>query len=436
MKSEFVLRWPRTVSAIGVLDALDATGLRVSRTRGRECTEVHWDTQDGALRAAAATLVHHVEDGTWALASARESFVEPGSGAAPLPGGQIAAAVLDATRGRPLIPFLAGTIEEEVFAAVPPRGKPVQVALRRWVFTSPLRPGARARRAFIHVSGAAAGVNRAARALNELAGCPRTTGPLLELGLIALRLTAPGKQPAARFQLRASDTVAAAFGKLLARQAWAIAATAPGVATDLDLEYVHDLRVAARRARGLLRLARLAGVNLEDELAEELAWLAHACGPLRDLDVFLTWVAAELASAGAAPEIRDAILLVLSERRRVAFEAARVAVTSPRLGALLALMRRQPPSVPAGSPGALPVGTVAATLVGGEVRRLARWRRHDAATLTDGEVHRIRIAGKRARYALEFFAPVLAPDVRRVVRTLVRVQDTLGAHQDASFAVG
>ncbi|HVN32243.1 MAG TPA: CHAD domain-containing protein, partial [Thermoanaerobaculaceae bacterium] len=188
--------------------------------------------------------------------------------------------------------------------------------------------------------------------------------------------------------------------------------------------------------RGLLRLARLAGVNLEDELAEELAWLAHACGPLRDLDVFLTWVAAEVASAGTAPEIRDAILLVLYERRRVAFDAARVAVTSPRLGALLALMRRQPPSVPAGSPGALPVGTVAATLVGGEVRRLARWRRHDAATLTDGEVHRIRIAAKRARYALEFFAPVLAPDVRRVVRTLVRVQDTLGAHQDASFAVG
>jgi CHAD domain-containing protein len=436
VKTEIVLRWPRTVSALGVLDALDAVGCRVRRTRGRERTEIHWDTQDGGLRAAGAALVHHVEDGTWALALARETVVEPGSGAAPPTGGRIAAAVGDATRGRPLIPLLAGTIEEEVFVAIPTRGSAVQVALRRWVFTSPLRPGARARRALIHMSGAAAGAHRAARAVNELARCPRATGPLLELGLAALHLAAPGKQPPARLRPRASHTITAAFRKLLARQAWVIAATAPGVATDLDVEYVHDLRVATRRARGLLRLARLADVSLEPELAGELAWLAHACGPLRDLDVFLAGVGADLASGSAAPEARDAVLLVVSKQRRAALDAARVAVTSSRLRALLALMQRRPLPVPEGAPGAAPVGGAAAMLVSGEVRRLARWRQRDAASLANAELHRVRIAAKRARYVLEFFAPVLAPDVQRVVRTLVRVQDTLGAHQDAVFAVG
>jgi CHAD domain-containing protein len=436
VKTEFVLRWPRKVSALAVLDALDAAGCRVRRTRGRKRTEIHWDTQDGALRAAGAALVHHVEDGTWALAAAREHVVEPGGGAAPPTGGRIAAAVAEAMRGRPPLSLLAGTVEEEVFEAVPTRGRAVQVALRTWVFTSPLRPGAWARRALIHVSGATAGGNRLDRAVSELASCPRATGPLLELGLAALRLAAPGKQPPARLRLRASDTITEAFRKLLARQAWVIAATAPGVATDLDVEYVHDLRVATRRARGLLRLARLAAVSLEAELAGELAWLAHACGPLRDLDVFLGAVGADLASGGTAPEARDAILLVLSEQRRAAFDAARVAVTSPRLRALLALMRRRSPPDPEGAPGAAAVGGVAAMLVSGEVRRLARWRRREPASLADDELHRVRIAAKRARYVLEFFAPVLAPDVRRVVRTLVRVQDTLGAHQDFTFAVG
>jgi CHAD domain-containing protein len=99
-------------------------------------------------------------------------------------------------------------------------------------------------------------------------------------------------------------------------------------------------------------------------------------------------------------------------------------------------MRRRPLPVPEGAPGAAPVGGAAAMLVSGEVRRLARWRQRDAASLANAELHRVRIAAKRARYVLEFFAPVLAPDVQRVVRTLVRVQDTLGAHQDAVFAVG
>jgi CHAD domain-containing protein len=433
-KTEIVLRWPRAASAPGILDALDAVGYRVRRTGGRERTEVRWDTQDGALQAAGAALVHHVQDGTWALAARRGTTVEPGGGSAPPAAGGIAAAVAEAARTRPLIPFLTCSVDEELFVAAPIQGRPVRVALRRWVFMSPLRPGARARRAFIHVSGAATAADRAARALKQAAGCPRAAAPLLQLGLTALRLAAAGKQPPASLRLRAEDTVTDAFRKLLARQAWAIAATAPGVATDLDVEYVHDLRVATRRARALLRLARLAGLGLDAGLAAELSWLARRCGPLRDLDVFLAFVDAELRPADTAPGARDAILLALSEQRRAALADAREAVTSPRLRALLALMRRQPPPAVETAPVA-PVMGAAAMLVGRELRRLARWRRHDPAGLADDELHRVRIAAKRARYALEFFAPVLAADVQRAVRALVRVQDTLGAHRDAALAI-
>lgn len=435
MKVERVLRWPRTVSAPALLNALDEAGYRVRRTGGRERTEVHWDTQDGALRAAGATLVFHVEAGRWALATPQRNVVEAGDADAPPPGGRLAADLAAATGGRPVIPLLTGCVDEEVFKAAFTGAPAVQLALRRWAFTSPLRSGARARCALVTLSGEAAAVQRASGTLQGRTRCRRVDEPFLDLATGALRLSAPGREPPQGLRIRPADTTAEAFAKLLARQGWMIAANAPGVAADLDPEFVHDLRVAARRARGVLRLARLAGVTHAAELSIELSWLAHECGALRDLDVFLAEVAAALAAVETPRGVREAILLTLHGQRDAALTTARVTVASPRLRELLAILRRPPSPVFEGAPGALPVGDAAALLVSAEVRRLARWRRHDAAGLTDGELHRVRIAAKRARYALEFFAPVLPTDTRKVVRGLVRVQDTLGAHQDAAVAV-
>ena len=52
------------------------------------------------------------------------------------------------------------------------------------------------------------------------------------------------------------STTSYPYAKMLARQAWVIAANAPGVAADLDPEFVHDLRVASRRGPGAVLLGR------------------------------------------------------------------------------------------------------------------------------------------------------------------------------------
>jgi CHAD domain-containing protein len=434
MTVECILQWPPEVLAPALLNALDDAGYHVRRTRGRERTEIRWDTQDGALHAARAALVFHVEDGRWSLATPRRSLVEAG-GATPPDGGRLAAELAAVTRGRPLLALLTGKVDEEIFRASLAGVPAVQLALRHWAFTSPLRPGARAGRAFVHASGAAAAAERTAVTLQERARCRRVGGSVLELGLAALRLTAPGRQPPPRTSIRATDTVVQALARLLARQGWMIAANAPGTAADLDPEFLHDLRVAARRARGVLRLARLAGLTPDAELAAELAWLARECGPLRDLDVFVAGVGATLVEAEAPPEAREAILLALRGQRDAALAAARAALASPRLKRLLAMLRRPPSPVPEDGPGAVAVADAAAALARGEIKRLVRWRRHEAASLTDGDLHRVRIGAKRARYVLELFAPVLPPEARKVVRVLVRLQDTLGAHHDAAVAV-
>src|SRR5205823_14785928 len=45
--------------------------------------------------------------------------------------------------------------------------------------------------------------------------------------------------------------------------------------------------------------------------------------------------------------------------------------------------------------------------------------------------HRLRIAGKRFRYALEFLADVYPAETESVVKRTVALQDLLGEHQDA-----
>ncbi|MGD2177688.1 MAG: CHAD domain-containing protein, partial [Anaerolineae bacterium] len=49
-------------------------------------------------------------------------------------------------------------------------------------------------------------------------------------------------------------------------------------------------------------------------------------------------------------------------------------------------------------------------------------------------LHRLRIAGKRLRYALEFFEEVLAPQTGDLIKQMKRLQDHLGDLQDAVVA--
>ena len=49
-------------------------------------------------------------------------------------------------------------------------------------------------------------------------------------------------------------------------------------------------------------------------------------------------------------------------------------------------------------------------------------------------LHRLRIAGKRLRYTLEFFEEVLAPQTGDLIKQMKRLQDHLGDLQDAVVA--
>lgn len=243
----------------------------------------------------------------------------------------------------------------------------------------------------------------------------------------------------AELALEPADSLALAARKILARQAFLMNAHRPGTLAGRDPEALHDLRVASRRARAALRLLRSAlPAEQVDTWRGELRWLGGLSGLARDLDVFVDRVKRHLQEVGADPAVRRPLLEAPRAERRRARSALGLALESPRMAALTRGLLELPQPPPEPREGVWAEGSareLAPGLIRTPLRRLRAWRRRRPDWLTAGELHAIRIAGKRARYALEFFAELLDGDLRVHLKELVALQDCLGAHQDAVVAM-
>jgi CHAD domain-containing protein len=201
------------------------------------------------------------------------------------------------------------------------------------------------------------------------------------------------------------------------------------------------MRVATRRLRAALQVVE--GVydhELIQRYRRGLRRVAQALGDVRDLDVFSAHVVlyrdslfqetrAEVeplitAIARGRAQARERLLDDLNARRYAKFKRAFATfLTTP--GADLA--QRD------GVAATTRVRDVAGSAIW---RRYEQWRAHEVALAnpTDEELHAARIAGKRLRYTLEFFADALGAQVERVLTPLSALQENLGALQDGVVA--
>jgi CHAD domain-containing protein len=135
------------------------------------------------------------------------------------------------------------------------------------------------------------------------------------------------------------------------------------------------------------------------------------------------------------------MLADLRDRHAVARSALLDELRSDRYAQLLerlVVLARDPDLTEAGYE---PAGVVLPALAAKTWRRLER--RVDALAdpeqAADAELHRVRIAAKRARYAAELASRGLEPDraadARRFADDLGELQDLLGRHQDSVVAV-
>lgn len=191
-----------------------------------------------------------------------------------------------------------------------------------------------------------------------------------------------------------------------------------------DEDALHDLRVACRRIRAVLRATR----ELYDEewvgfLRAELQWLGRELAAARDLDVLLSHL-----EGGQDSEAAPIVKALQSERRRARTSVAKT-LESERYFALVEALRRGVEAPPVRRID-IPLKRVAAR----EFQRLRRTMRSLGRKPTDEELHRARIRAKRARYAAELVAPIAGKRARKFVAAAKSFQDAVGAHQDAVVA--
>jgi CHAD domain-containing protein len=210
-----------------------------------------------------------------------------------------------------------------------------------------------------------------------------------------------------------------------------------GVRIGEDSEAVHQARVATRRLRSDLRTFRaLVDEHWANGLRDELRWLGDVLGAVRDTDVLIERVEAEVQRLPDIdrPSGKALVDQLRSDRDRARTQLLR-ALRGERYDALLERLvaAAQRPRL------LLRVDDLDDTEV---LRSLVRrpWNRaHDAVTAlppepTDPQLHAVRIHAKRARYAAEAVEPAIGKRARALARALATIQDALGEHQDAVVA--
>jgi len=205
-----------------------------------------------------------------------------------------------------------------------------------------------------------------------------------------------------------------------------------------DSEGVHQLRVGLRRLRALVGAYRNSmAVEFGNYLARELDWLQTQFGGARDWDVFIAESLQRLRARLPADPAVSAMLRAAAALREESYATMRATLDEPRYTELLLRFQLAlidgswSAAVDSGESLDRPVAEFAQVVLGKRYKKLrAIGGKH--ADLPEEELHRLRIAGKKLRYAAEFFRGLYPKKpAAKFIGALADVQDQLGSLNDA-----
>jgi CHAD domain-containing protein len=205
----------------------------------------------------------------------------------------------------------------------------------------------------------------------------------------------------------------------------------PGTIASIDTEFLHDLRVAVRRTRSILKLVGDVLPNdLADRFAPDFKWLGDLTTPVRDLDVYLLELdsmSSRLTSAD--PRDLDPFRSFLVKHRTAERRKLVRGLRSKRFQNLLGDWRAELEEVTAED--GLTVALLARQRLTQAYRNAARRGKRINEESPSDDVHALRKRCKELRYLLEVFKPVCESGPHRaLLKELKSLQDTLGDFQD------
>ncbi|MGW1344045.1 CYTH and CHAD domain-containing protein [Kribbella sp. NPDC002412] len=266
----------------------------------------------------------------------------------------------------------------------------------------------------------------------QSAGAKPASGPSKLARALGDRVPAP-----IVWELPSKPLTSDLFRAYAGAQVQAIRERDPEVRRDVP-DSIHKFRVATRRLRSALATYRpVVDREAGDRIRDELKWLAGELGVARDAEVqrehFAATVAeqpAELVMGRVDGRIDDHLRGVYKEGRAGALEALESERYFRLLDALDGLIAN-PPLVGDDRKAKKQIGD----LLDHDWKRMRKSvRRSKAAETTaeqDHELHEVRKAAKRLRYAAESAVPVLGDYADDLAGRAEEVQEVLGAHQDS-----
>ncbi len=198
----------------------------------------------------------------------------------------------------------------------------------------------------------------------------------------------------------------------------------PGTRLGRDPASLHDMRVAVRRLRALLRAGKRLVAADTSELDARLKQLGRVLGDVRDLDVLLERLEGEAAELGGedAKQGRSVLRGLRSERS----SSRRRLLAALRSDEYLSLLDDTAETIEGLAPSG--ADTSLDDLAGKAFAELRDAVRELPDEPADEELHAVRKKGKRARYAGELAGR------KKSVKRAKKLQDVLGEHQDAVVA--
>jgi inorganic triphosphatase YgiF len=253
--------------------------------------------------------------------------------------------------------------------------------------------------------------------------------------------TVPKPHKAEKPTLSPDMTVAQAFETQARACLWQMRANEAAVLDGRDPEGVHQMRVAIRRLRALVSAFKdVFNAEASDFLRGELRWMQQQLGPARDWDVFLEETYAPLRKRLPSAESLGRLESQAEAIRAEAYDQARKAVHDDRYTELLLRLQLWLHTggwrlaVPPGEsdPAQAPVAGFARATLDKRAKKFVKLG-NKYKSLTEPDLHEIRIRGKKLRYASEFFAGVFKKkNTRAYLKALEAIQDRLGAINDAA----
>jgi triphosphatase len=215
---------------------------------------------------------------------------------------------------------------------------------------------------------------------------------------------------------------------------------------NLDIEGVHQCRIALRRLRSALKIYRpLLRRKRIEPIDEAVRWLGKILGTARDLDVLQADLLAPAIAALGEAELLAPLIDTLEARKTAAYAGVSEALASARYRHLLIDLcalahaddvgkRQADGKSHEGSGLDQPLTDLAASALSRAHEKLLE-RGSGFASLSKVERHEVRIALKRLRYALDFFGGVFDGEAKKkFVKRLARLQDDLGRMNDVAVA--